>query len=918
MADLTKTVEIIFGAVDHTGNTLSGIAKNVEAGVDAMSGVTEPLAALADKALKAEAAVLAVGAALLTVAVNEASQFGEKIEEIGSLTNNTAADNDQLAAAIQNFAETSVSNFEQIGQAVYVATSNLGDTSKALDVLGVAEQGAIVGATNLETTASLLTRTMNAYGLVTGDSAKNTENAERVMAAMFTTVQAGDTNMQLLADNLGKVASTASAANVPIETVGAAIAALTGAGIGTDQAMTLLNALLKELLNPSEDLAAALGGLSVTADGLPKVLSALQDATGGSAEKVYALFSSTEAAKGALVLANDNAGKFDGTLKAMTSSVAAFNANYATMAGGVEDSTQQLANNTKILLQKVGAPLQDDWAGVLDGLKDITQGLSLSVDRGAFEPVFAAFDDFGGDLKQTLTEIGQNLPAALQQVDFAEFIDALGDAGIELSQLFGDVDLSTPEGLAKAIQFVVDSFESLTRVVAGVIAAWGPVVQGLLSGVDAFNDLDDGAKKSAGQLLGVSQVFESLKGILLGSVGALDSIGDGLKAIAGVDAAKAVAPLLTGLSAPALAAGAAAVAAVGFAVKENAGAWQDYSDRQKIVAESTENLTANQAKIKDRLAEISDATGMTIDNMDELNKAVDDGRLVFNDATGAYEAAGAGVKNYDAEVQDAADKGWSFADAVNNIGKALGATGDAADDAAGTFASLQDAEAALLGQLDEGKQAWITYADGVYTLHAAQQQAAQSSTDLAGAAELTGKAALQGSAEWKRVQEVLLETQKQTDDFKLKLGELANARYAIDVKANVDLKVAQIEADTQRISAAFQAATDVIGTLTQGTTDLWTEFGKHAGFTSGDALQDAAQRMEARLDQELELKRSLTEAVVAQAQATAQRLNSGEALISIDAGELAPELELIFDKILKYTQTKATQQGLSLLLGLNV
>jgi len=39
-------------------------------------------------------------------------------------------------------------------------------------------------------------------------------------------------------------------------------------------------------------------------------------------------------------------------------------------------------------------------------------------------------------------------------------------------------------------------------------------------------------------------------------------------------------------------------------------------------------------------------------------------------------------------------------------------------------------------------------------------------------------------------------------------------------------------------------------------------------------------------------------------------------LISIDGGNLAPELELVFDKILKFTQIKASQQGLSMLVGL--
>ena len=335
MADLTKTVEIVFGAVDNTGSTLSGLSGNIDSAVNSISSITGPLADVAEKATKAEAAILAAGVAFLSVAVNEASKFGEKIEEIGTLTNSTADEQNALKTAIQDFAVNSTSNFEAIGNAMYIATSNLGDTSKALDILSTAEAGAMVGATDLETTTALLTRTMNAYGLATDDSKTNTENAERVMAAMFTTVQNGDVNMAALSENMGKVASTAAAAGVDIETVGAAIAALTGAGVNAEQSTTLLNAAIKELLSPSKELDAALGGVKLTSDGLPAVMDKLKEVTGGSADKMFELFSSSEAAKAALILANDSAGKFDGTLQAMKTSAADFKTNLDAVTGGV-------------------------------------------------------------------------------------------------------------------------------------------------------------------------------------------------------------------------------------------------------------------------------------------------------------------------------------------------------------------------------------------------------------------------------------------------------------------------------------------------------------------------------------------------------------------------------------------------------
>ena len=925
MADLQRTVEIIFGAIDNTGGGLASVSNGLESTVNKVSNVTEPLADIAKKALVAEGAIIALGAAFLTVAVNEAARFGEKVEEIGSLVNATPDDVDKLKSSIQDFAVNSVSNFDQINQAIYIATSNLGSTSKALDILTVAEQGSQVGATGLEASTALLTRTMNAYGLVSSDSATNTANAERVMAAMFTTVQNGDITMQMLADNIGKVSSTAAAANIPIETVGAAIAAITGAGVGADQSMTLLNAVIKELLAPSDDLAKALGGLSVTTDGLPAVMDRLKEATGGSADKIYSLFNSSEAAKGALILANDSAGKFDGTMKAMTTSVQYFNRNYTNMVGGVADSSQQLANSTQVLLQKVGEPLQDSWDGILDGLGLIMQGFSLSIDEGAFKPVFDAFNGFGGDIAELLKKIGQNLPEALSQVDFSGLIDSLSDLGLELGDLFQGVDLTTPEGLANAIQFVVDSFESLTRVVSGIVDVWGPVVQSFLAGIDAFNGLDDSSKKTAGNLLGISQVFETLKSTLTSGAGALETIGGALQAIAGIQTAQTFISLSgaigTATSAVVNALGpfgviVASLAAIGGSIAVNVSAWDDYKTRQNTVADSTAHLADTQSTIKERLQEISERTGITVNSMDALNKAADEGKLAFNEATGAYEAAGSGVRNYDAEVAAASKGGFDFAKMVNDVASGLGLVGDKTSDVVSRFSTLEEAEKAAWIEFDKGNKASISFADGLYQVHSSQKTAADSSDKLAQSTKNSAEAAKVGSKEWKSVQDVMLQTQKQADDFAVAMTKLSNESFEVSVRAMVDLRVADIEADTARITAAYQTISDVVGSLAPQVSSLWGTFSQSVSSFDKSDIKDAALRAERRLDLELQTQVDLNNAIIEKMRAQTYRLSSGEPLISIDAGTLAPELELVFDKILKYTQIKATEQGLSLLMGL--
>ena len=921
MADLTRTVEIIFGAVDNTGQAIGSVSQSLDSIVTETSKVTKPLSDVADLALKAETAIVAMGAALLAVSVNESAKFGQQIAEIGTLVNNTADQNDVLSASVQELARNvGSSNFDQLNQALYVSTSNLGDTSKAMDILAVAEKGAVVGATSLDSSAALLTRTMNAYGQVTDDSAKNTENAERVMAAMFATVQAGDTNMTALSENLGKVSSTAAAANVPIETLGAAIAALTGAGVSTDQSMTLLNSVIKELLDPSKDLTTALDGMTIAADGLPAIMDKLRDSTGGSADQIYQLFSSSEAAKGALILANDSAGKFHSTLTAMPNAVDNLNKNFEVMAENLTIQTQKMKNSWDAMFQTIGAPNQDNFIEIEKAFAKVFDAITASVKGGAFDDVYAAFDEFTKFFADKLNIIAKNLPAALEEVDFSGLIAAMRDVGIEVGQLFGDIDLSTPEGLAKAIQFVIDSFDSLTRVVSGIIDVWGPVVQGVIDGVDTFNALDEATKKTAGNVLGISQVFESLKGAVLTGAGALEVISNAMELIAGIDAAKSVTSLAKAVGSMEFTAGGLALAAIGYAIKKNTEAYEENERVQRIIDESSKSLAETQGKLAEKYSEISQTTGVAVNSMDELNKAVDDGRLVFNEATGAYEAAGSGIRDYDAEISAATDTGDSFADAVNEVAKSLGISNDATEQATQGFKTLEEAQGYAAEQFSTSNNVVYEFVDGLWKVTEGAFGAADAQTELTETTKEATKAATEGTAEWKRVQDVFLESQKIANDYQIALGELAAQRYEIDVTAAVDLRVAEIEAQTAQIQAAFQATAEVIDSLTQGTSDIWSTFAG-GDFTfnpaKGRELERAAKRMEDRLDAELAIKREMTDAIVEKMKAESLRLQSGEPLISMDAGSLAPELELVFDKILKYTQIRATQEGLSLLVGLS-
>lgn len=995
-ADLTKVVEIVFGAVDRdTKATIDSIGNSLSTFDAGVQNIAEPVSRFTEGLLKAEAGVAALGAAFVTLATNESSKFGEKMEEIGSLVNATPEQVDRLGATIQAFARESTSNFDQIGQAVYIATSNLGDTSKAMDILGIAEKGAVVGATDLESTTALLTRTMNAYGLVTGDSATNTANAERVMAAMFTTVQNGDINMTMLSENLGKVASSAAAAGVPIETVGAAIAAITGAGVNAEQSMTLLNALLKELLSPSDDLSKALGGLKVTTDGLPAIMERLKQSTGGSADQLYALFSSSEAAKGALILANDSAGKFHTTLGAMKDGVANLNQNFDDFAGGMADSMQKMENSWLSMLQVIGKPNQENFQAVYDAFNALFLSVENAMRGGAFDGVFKFIDDFSDTLSGALESIAKNLPEALNGVDFAGLADSLGGLGDELKSAFGDIfgniDLGTVEGLRSAIQTTVNVIGNLINVTTEVIKQFEPIFAAIGEAGKQVGGAGDETVKASGKLLGaltvlgefgtafgglllvinesqtdISNVFNTLAGgarvfsnvmqlafdavalaITVGlrettyaiggffdTIGAdtlaqkfydsgnkFNDITQGIKLNLqsnAKDMDDAWGQMANGLSLSSDTS-ARSINKIGDAAADAAKPVAAIGDTSKA---SLADVGSSFAAVTPKLVEFSNETKKAADSLAKTIESAPIAAKAVSQVSQSFADGAEAEKAYNRLKEDGYKVSIEYANGLFKVSAAQEEAAKTGKDIKTTTAeisqSFEDGAKAeeLYNRLKaEGHQVNIEYANGLFTVHESQVLAKGSALEAGQAAKNAADKAIEGSAEWKRVQEVMIESQKVTNDFQIKLGELANNRYEIVVKASVDLRVAEIEAETSRVNAAFNSINESVSTLTTGSTDLWGLFEKKAGFTGSSQLEEAAKRMEQRLDSELELKQRLTDAIVEQASSMTQKLNSGQPLIQIDGGSLAPELEMIFDKILTYTQTRTTQEGLALLLG---
>jgi len=538
MADIQKTIEIIFGATDNASSAIGGIADSIDGAVTKISGVTEPLSKVAEDALKAQAAIVSMGVAFLGISVNEAAKFQTSMNEIGTLFSATPDQVDALKTSVKEFAVDSVFSLDNTTTALYDMVSATGDTENAVAGLEAAQSLAVVGNTDLGTSVNALTSVLNAYGLdMTG--------AESVSDAFFVTIQNGKTTLPELDAAIGKVAATAAASGVSFEQVGAAVATLTGAGINTSVSMTSLQAILKEMAAPSKELTAALGGMSLETNTLGEVMVRLGESTGGGFVEMNNLFGSIDATKGAVVLANDQSGTFSTTLEAMGNKTGTVSENFKLMEENLGNVTQNMKTSLTVALTDIGDNLLPGWTDIVGSISDVFKGVDVGIESGAFDEVFTALNDFQGAIAEFFTGIGEALPEAMEGLDFSGLLESFGGLGESISGIFGDLDLTNAADLETALQFAIDSVSTLTTVVSGIVDSWGPALRTIGEMVTGFNDSGTGSEELVGFILGLSQQFETFKGAIGFVTSAMGLLVSALATLAGIKAATSITSLVT-------------------------------------------------------------------------------------------------------------------------------------------------------------------------------------------------------------------------------------------------------------------------------------------------------------------------------------------------------------------------------------
>lgn len=949
MADITRSVSIIFGATDNAGPVISGVASKMESLRNDVNDVAQPLADVANSILKLDAALGTLAAGGMALAVTKAAEFETQFKEIQSIADIPVQAVGKFEKSIEDYASGSTKSIKDINGAIYEAISSGVKYDDSLKVLAESEKLSVAGKADLTSTTKVLVSTLNAYG-------EGMDKAGKYSDIMFQTVKLGQTTIPELTQSLSQVSTVAVAGKVPFETLSAAMAALTVQGYPTAEAATAVKAALSNIIKPSSEaqeeakkLGIEFNATALATKGFEGVLQDAYKATGGNVDKMAKLFGSTEALGGVMALAADKSGKFSEALTAMQSASGATDAAFKIVKDSLSSVTQQLVNNIELVVKAIGKELIPATKNVEEGFIGVFKGLKKAVDADAFKPLFDVLDKFGVALKAELEKIGENLPLALKNINYDKLIESVSGLGTSLKKafdaLFAGIDLTTPEGLTRAIQKLVDGFTSLTNITTGIVDAWKPFLSAVGSLVDWFTKLDAAQQKSAGNWLGVAQQVAAVTTAFGAVIAAIGLVGTGLTTLSNLLPAASLGLSTLGTSVTTVTAmlGKLTLGVLAFQQGMNIG---------KILYEHNPYVRAfgdELGKCVWQLVHFNNTIAATTEKQTKQAEATREYAEKVKELAGKYKEL-PDEKTIDLEakgLQEAIDKARTLGAKIADVPREklvelLLKTDEqkATDFSKALDAATKDKVVNIKPYLDEKELKY--FKENIRSLSVDQTVNFVSKVDKDKLAEVASDikskvpsekvtdivarlnsmgfteaaAAISKAIPEKKEVKVEMDPAKVLDAAK----EIGKAFLDVEkskIEWTAKLNIAQLEADTKRIEAAFNSITEGIKSTGSVLGNLFTLLGMvdSSPNLSPSRIEKYIEKEYEMRKQAFDLQEKLTNAQIASMNARTKALLNGDGLIKIDTKGLTPSLEMVLTEIVKKLQLKVSQAGGDMLIG---
>ncbi|WP_305966900.1 phage tail tape measure protein [Marinobacter salsuginis] len=917
MADLSKTIELIFGGVDRTGGAINSVGRNLDMLTNKAGDITGPLAGISDSILKLDAALAALGVAALAFATKEAVSFESALIDLQKVMSEGEG---QAIDYADTFSDLS-SRFGVDAGSIIQSTADFRQAGFEIDdALTLVEQSLLaVNAADLTTqeSAELL------IGTLAGFQAPASEAANLLDVLNGVSNQAGASVSQL-GEGFKILSPIAKTLGLSFEETAALLTPVVEVTRSGSESANALKTAISNLIKPTKERKELLEqelGIQLEVNGQRRntkdVLYDLIDATQGldntEKQRVATVIAGAEQMSRFLAVLN-GAERSEEILKIALESSGSALEEFSVKTQSAEFALKQLRSAFKTAAATAGLEYIDQTKEVTQATTNLVDSFREAIQGDNADVLFEALRGGLESFAQQVNTIAENLPEAFEGLDFSQLLSAFDGLGDELGDafeaVFGTVDLSTVDGLESALQKVVDAFTALVNISSGIVSGLEPLFAAIGAGIQEFQDLDAATQQSIGELLGIAKAIDTVLPAL-GALGSgLESVGNGLVALAGAQGFKTLIGNLGAVQGIAAAAGKGGLIGlalaggygVGTLINEyviepmekafgtSIGSWlyeQFNAEEIEKIKNQLKPLTEEEEKLARQTSELRDLN-------DRLAKKLGDTAVATEDTQRAWQ-------KYADELVNAAAKQSNLNEAIDGTGDNLNRSGNAIDKLTNTARTNGDA----LGNVGEATK---RLAENNNSLVLGYDKATGKVNSWSGTI-IKSNQGLDDAAE--KTNKVL----RETESYRLELEKIDSNERLKMIEASVALDIAEVEANAEKVVALAELIGKTFSESTGLVKDL---FGGYDDASRSTQIELSKQiRNENQIRKEaFELEKKLTQAQIENIKEKTRQLSKGDALIQVDGSGLQPHLEAFMFEILREIQVRVNAEGEEMLLGL--
>jgi TP901 family phage tail tape measure protein len=897
MADLQKIIEIVFDATDNTSSAIGSISKNLDKFTGGLEKATQPLADITANLLKFEAGVTAAGIAVAALALKQAVDLEKALSDLDKQLGEGEGSADQYKEALSKIGDTygitttaaitAGAEFRKSGQNIY---DSLTLTSDALLATQVSEL-------SLEDATQFLIRSMQGFGL-------SADDMQGKLDAINSVADNSGASFEELVKGMEKLAPAAKQSGLSFEEMLSWLTPVVEATGSGEEAGRALTTSLNSLIDPTKKVSEQLSLLGIAQKDANGAMLPAKDIIIALAQKWPTLTSEQQGFTAAVVAGSDQSNRFSALLNNWPGVMDAYK-NATEKSKSATDEFARVTETGAFKAQSFSAQIKDlgasigaEFLGNMKGAVDAGTNLAGSFDKvvasGGLAPLFDLLRPLMDAFSTQLNTISENLPAAFDGLDWGPIVNGFKDIADAVSTIFDGVDLSTPEGLQKALQGIVNIAGSLLKVTGDIIEDWGPWIRQFAELALKVAGSDSALKDMIGHVLGLGSVANTLLGYLGPVVDAVQGLGGALGAIAGAKYLTTLAGGLTSLSGAAglvvnpFTAAAAAAVALGYGATELVKALDPMEDKIRAQEDAAKQFALNSDKMTDALARVTEQTGVGIYSYEDFRKAVENGTIAIDEQTGKWHAIGDGIDKASKQMIDAADVEQGVAEASKLINEQFVNQAKNADAAAGAQKNLTVVMNETTGEFGAAIDLSKDY-------DAASKSIVKSEEDKVDAIKKDVNALV---------------------EYETKMEEIASNERIKTLELAVEINVAQIEADAKKVVAAFEtigstyaATTDLIGKLASA----YASLNDHSH--GANVLEEIMNKQLKLQEEQWEKEKELLDAQIENIRAKTERLSGQDPLITINTDGLEPILDELLYTVLEKIQVRANEEGQQWLLG---